>query len=721
MKTRYLISAAAITSFSIIGCDKPAPDFSKKIAELEQKNTEATQRQQQLEQEIQEQKLAAERDTIERERKKIEDDRVELERRQGEATAEKEAGIRKREEDLARREGKVEQVQAALAEKQNDLDQKSVTLSDRDRELAGREALPFTQPEQREPVADYGMFYDSLSSHGSWFETADYGYVWQPVAVRDTNWRPYSQGRWVCSDRGWNWVSEEPFGWATYHYGRWARLRGRGWIWVPGSEWAPSWVSWRENDRHIGWAPLPPETLAYRGQSWDSTVDVKFGIGASWFSFVEIRNFGRPLRDYCLPINGNSALITHTKNITHIHVENRQVICGGPQYRQLSERIGKPLPFYRLEIDQRPTDSRDRSGIRPRIKGDRMVVSAPNVNAEWNDGLKPGRITGRMESLAIDREQGLSQEITSRFRQSRQDNRTQAEETIGKLGGAEKFAQNRHQQLQRNRRVVDPGGRHEISPAAFATPNRPQREIPANREPGQIVRTEEPTRTQGRTGGNDTRPQRQIGILPTPRENNRISEENDRRQQDQTRRVEQQRQTEQAAVNRRQQQQDQQQQARDDQRQQQEIQRQQEQARQQQENQRQEQQARQQQQQETQRQQQQARQQQENQRQEQQARQQQQQETQRQQQQARQQQENQRQQQQEAQQQQARQEQENQRQQQQENQRQKQRENQRREEGQRQQEQGRQRQQEQDQGRKHQEESRQKQDKNPEESRKRNR
>ena len=79
------------------------------------------------------------------------------------------------------------------------------------------------------------MFYDSLSSYGSWFETPDYGYVWQPVVVRDSDWRPYTRGRWACSDRGWTWISDEPFGWATYHYGRWALLRGHGWVWVPGS------------------------------------------------------------------------------------------------------------------------------------------------------------------------------------------------------------------------------------------------------------------------------------------------------------------------------------------------------------------------------------------------------------------------------------------------------------------------------------------------------
>ncbi|HEX7261191.1 MAG TPA: DUF6600 domain-containing protein, partial [Luteolibacter sp.] len=300
MKTPHLLPLAAIILLTASGCDKQSPEIAKRLAELEQRNQQAAERQRQLEQEIEDQKLAVERDAIERERAKIEEDRSELERQQGEAAAAQDEAIRQREEVLARREGKLEQFQSDLEEQEKDLDQRGEQLSDADRELAGREALAFEQTEQSEPVGDYGMFYDSLSSYGSWFESPDYGYVWQPVCVRDSNWRPYSRGRWVCSDRGWTWVSEEPFGWATYHYGRWALLRGRGWIWVPGTEWAPCWVSWRENGSHIGWAPLPPETLAYRGHHWNSSVDVRFGISAWCFSFVEIQNFGRPAYRHCL-------------------------------------------------------------------------------------------------------------------------------------------------------------------------------------------------------------------------------------------------------------------------------------------------------------------------------------------------------------------------------------------------------------------------------------
>src|SRR5690606_3356237 len=51
----------------------------------------------------------------------------------------------------------------------------------------------------------------------------------------------------------------EPYAWAVYHYGRWYDDDRLGWCWVPGRNWAPAWVTWRRGDRHVGWAPLPPE------------------------------------------------------------------------------------------------------------------------------------------------------------------------------------------------------------------------------------------------------------------------------------------------------------------------------------------------------------------------------------------------------------------------------------------------------------------------------
>src|SRR5438309_1893969 len=89
--------------------------------------------------------------------------------------------------------------------------------------------------------ASFQYFYDQLAGDGTWIETDQYGPCWQP-SVSDPNWRPYVNGYWADSDAGRLWVSNEPWGEITYHYGRWIQLADAGWCWVPGNEWAPAWV-----------------------------------------------------------------------------------------------------------------------------------------------------------------------------------------------------------------------------------------------------------------------------------------------------------------------------------------------------------------------------------------------------------------------------------------------------------------------------------------------
>ena len=458
MKPTRLASLAALSILLTTGCDKKSDDsaVAQKLAELERKANEATERNRQLEQENQEQKLAAERDAIERERLQIEEERQKIEQQQTDANADEAEKLREREQALAIREGKAEQLQESLEEKEDEIQQRVVELSDRDRDLAGREAISLEKEDvQSAPVGDYGMFYDSLSSYGSWFETPDYGYVWQPVIVRESSWRPYTRGRWACSDRGWTWMSDEPFGWATYHYGRWALLRDRGWIWVPGSEWAPSWCSWRSSSSHIGWAPLPPETLAYRRHHWDSTVDATFGIGSLWFSFVETRNFGRPILHHCLPYNQNNIFIQQTVNITNIYSQNNRIICGGPKYNDIRSETGGTLPFYRLDLDRHDRPGRNAYDMKHRIHGDRLRVAAPDMDVAWNHGLKPGHIKGRLDNITVERPEALRPEIADHFRKNFEEHRLEADESISKMGGKEQFNRQRMEQFETNRRQLE--------------------------------------------------------------------------------------------------------------------------------------------------------------------------------------------------------------------------------------------------------------------------
>jgi hypothetical protein len=104
---------------------------------------------------------------------------------------------------------------------------------------------------------DIGYFYDSLAPYGNWINRPSHGWVWTPRDV-SASWRPYQAGHWVWSDQGWTWLSDEPYGWATYHYGRWYQDPEIGWAWTPGTEWAPAWVSFQQGKDYVGWAPLPP-------------------------------------------------------------------------------------------------------------------------------------------------------------------------------------------------------------------------------------------------------------------------------------------------------------------------------------------------------------------------------------------------------------------------------------------------------------------------------
>ncbi|MDB6025947.1 MAG: hypothetical protein JWM68_2170 [Verrucomicrobiales bacterium] len=146
--------------------------------------------------------------------------------------------------------------------------------------------------------AEVTPFYGALSPYGSWINIEGQGWAWQPnVVVSNPGWQPYcDSGHWLWTDCGWYWASDYSWGWAPFHYGRWWRSPNWSWVWFPGQQWAPSWVTWRTygND-YCGWAPLPPHSgfiggsLSFR----DSFVGLSFdfGLPVDCFTFVEFPFF----------------------------------------------------------------------------------------------------------------------------------------------------------------------------------------------------------------------------------------------------------------------------------------------------------------------------------------------------------------------------------------------------------------------------------------------
>jgi hypothetical protein len=96
-----------------------------------------------------------------------------------------------------------------------------------------------------------------LAKYGEWLRLEDGRVAWRPDVADE--WRPYFDGSWVWSEAGWYWVSDEPWAWATYHFGRWRHDSRLDWIWLPGEEWGPAWVVWRMGPGLVGWAPRPDE------------------------------------------------------------------------------------------------------------------------------------------------------------------------------------------------------------------------------------------------------------------------------------------------------------------------------------------------------------------------------------------------------------------------------------------------------------------------------
>ncbi len=220
---------------------------------------------------------------------------------------------------------------------------------------------------------DLGFFFDSLSPYGNWVETPAYGWAFVPD-VATTDWRPYTDGQWLYTDAGWTWMSEEPFGWATYHYGSWNLDQDYGWMWVPGYQWAPARVDWRATEDSIGWAPLP-SSYEVRPTYRLSAMDV--GLPASAYVFVPARMFLQPkVAAYALPPGRVPGLFRSSRRYTRFRFDNDLIVNEGIPFVTVQQRIGRRIPRYQL-VDLAPRYWGRRPGTR--FAANRIEIFRPRV------------------------------------------------------------------------------------------------------------------------------------------------------------------------------------------------------------------------------------------------------------------------------------------------------------------------------------------------------
>jgi hypothetical protein len=142
---------------------------------------------------------------------------------------------------------------------------------ERDHREDGAESANYVSPEM--------TGYEDLDDYGRWEYVGGYGTVWIPAGIA-SDWAPYRNGHWAYIDPwGWTWVEDEPWGFAPFHYGRWA-YAGNRWCWVPGPVavrpiYAPALVAFVGGvgisiggGPGVGWFPLAPGEVYvpyYRG------------------------------------------------------------------------------------------------------------------------------------------------------------------------------------------------------------------------------------------------------------------------------------------------------------------------------------------------------------------------------------------------------------------------------------------------------------------------
>jgi hypothetical protein len=182
-------------------------------------------------------------------------------------------------------------------------------------------------------------FYDELSPHGDWVTVGSYGHCWRPRGI-DRNWQPYLNGEWLYTEDGWTWVSYDPWGGDPYHYGTWSRSDAYGWVWIPGTIWAPAWVTWYVGDNDIGWAPVPPSfSVGVSGY-----VGPPVTVSRSSYIFVPATRFvGVNVGTVRVPATQNATLLARTKPVTRFAASGGVLTSGGPTVVQVEHATQRKI------------------------------------------------------------------------------------------------------------------------------------------------------------------------------------------------------------------------------------------------------------------------------------------------------------------------------------------------------------------------------------------
>ncbi len=233
---------------------------------------------------------------------------------------------------------------------------------------------------------DVGTFHERLSPYGRWVYVAPYGEVWVPrSAVAD--FRPYYDGRWVLTEYGWTFVSDDPWGWATWHYGNWVMAESFGWVWIPGVVWAPAWVTWRHGGGYACWAPAAP--IGY---------GVVYAASSPAWVAVEERHLAEPVsvRHAAVPASQTATYVSRAQELAPPTRVGTVAVNPGPHPAAVSAATGRPVqPVAARAVTGRGTDAIATAPLAPRPP---EPVQRVMEHRGWN--IAPTAPAERSQSMA---------------------------------------------------------------------------------------------------------------------------------------------------------------------------------------------------------------------------------------------------------------------------------------------------------------------------------
>jgi hypothetical protein len=195
--------------------------------------------------------------------------------------------------------------------------------------------------------------YEDLDENGDWSYVAGYGPCWRPRAIV-AGWAPYRFGHWVyVGPWGWTWVEDEPWGFAPFHYGRWAAVNG-GWFWVPGPVvvrpiWAPALVAFVGGGPGfhfsagvgVGWFPLAPGEVYVPGYRVSRTYVNNVNITNTTVNITRVTNVY------------NTVIVNKSTTINNITYVNQHVTNGVTVVDRDTFVNARPVASHVMKVEPR--------------------------------------------------------------------------------------------------------------------------------------------------------------------------------------------------------------------------------------------------------------------------------------------------------------------------------------------------------------------------------